>query len=148
MELEAFIKEHTNLVKAIVYKSPFSRMLDHQDVSELTYIGLWKAWKKYDENKSSVKTFIIKVISNFILDIVKSKHRYRKRHVPLEMASTLSYEDSENIAELFTDREWTLVKPLYEGDTVQGAAESVGMTKETYRKTYQKLSTKLKTRLR
>lgn len=148
MELEAFIKEHSALVKAIVYKSPFNKMLDHQDVSDLTYTGLWKAWKKYDEKKSSVKTFIIKVISNYILDIVKSKHRYRKRHVSLECANTLSYDDKENITELFTEKEWTLVKPLFEGETVQGAAEYVGMSKETYRKTYQKLSNKLKLRLR
>ncbi len=148
MELEEFIKEHTNLVKAIVYKSPFSKMLDHQDISDLTYTGLWKAWKKYDSSKSSVRTYIIKVITNYILDIVKYKHRYRKKHVPLDHANTLSYNDRENITELFTEKEWSLVKPLFEGETIQDSADSLGMTKDTYRKTYQKMSNKLKSRLR
>lgn len=142
--LEDFIKENKKTVKIILYKSKFLNMLDHDDISDIMYTGLWKVWKSFDASKAKLSTYINVVISNYIIDIIKKKKRYRDRHISLENAYGAVYIDKSNPSDDFTDEEWTLAEPIYLGKKFS----EMGISRQKYKKICQKLGEKVKIRLR
>jgi len=145
--LEEFIQKYRRLVRFIVYKSKFKPKLDENDINELVYMGLWKAYRNYDPAKSSIPTFISLVITHYILDIVRSKRIYQSRNLSLENYSG-HYYDEVDPSENFTEEEWKLVEPLVKNHTIQDSAASLGMTSQKYRRTTISLHNKLRRRIR
>lgn len=146
--LEDFIKRHTQLVKTIIYKSNFYRLLDHDDVSELIYTGLWKAYRFYNPQKSSVNTFITKIINNYMITLAKKKSRYNKRHVPLDMQFDLISSPPSEVSDHFTEDEWAVIQPLYEGHSLSESSKIRGLSRSKYRKVVRKISQRVAIRNR
>lgn len=128
----------------ILYKSRYFTILDHDDISDITYTGLWKVWKNFDPSKAKLSTFINIVISNYIIDVIKKKKRYRDRHIPLENAYGAVYLDPPNPSDNFTEDEWKVAEPIYLGKK----SLEMGISRQKYKQICQKLGDRVKIRLR
>lgn len=134
MDLESFIKEYSPLVRIIFY-SFHSRLLDDDDLSEVQYEGLWKAWESYRGNKvgkCSIKSWITAIIRNRIISILRKKKKIRSREC--ELSHDCVYNIPPDISENFTQDEWKFITPLLEGETISDTAKMFKMDHNKYTK--------------
>jgi len=135
MELEEFIKTHKGLVTSI-FRSLHSKYLDNDDLLELQYAGLWKAWKHYKPGICMVNTYITHVIRNYAYSIIRKKLRWYKHEEPLYNQDRVYYHVT-NPEEYYTDSEWDIMKHVYEGKNQTQITDALN----TYPGRYKRLAT-------
>lgn len=105
--LEQFIKDNRNTALIVIRKSKVYNTLDHDDIEEAVFCGLWKVWQKFDPAKSSLGRYIYIVVNSYVISIARKKIRVRMKEKQHEC--DYAYEQSD-IADYFTEEQWEKVE--------------------------------------
>lgn len=105
--LDQFIKQNRNTALTVIRKSNIYNVLDHDDIEEAVFCGLWKVWEKFDGSKSSLPRYIFIVVNSYIISIARRKIRIKTKEKQFD--EDYSYEET-NVREYFTDKQWEIVE--------------------------------------
>lgn len=105
--LEQFIKDNRDTALIVIRKSNVYNTLDHDDIEEAVFCGLWKVWNKFDANKSSLGRYIYIVVNSYVISIARKKIRIRLHEKQYE--DDYSYTQSD-ICDYFTNEQWEKVE--------------------------------------
>lgn len=95
-QIEQMINDNRKLVYFILHKQ-FPSLIGDDDIEQYGLIGLWKACKNYDSDKSKFATFATRCIRNEILmELRRRKTQQKTEAVSLDMPiSVEGKEDAE-----------------------------------------------------
>lgn len=149
----AFVKEYGQKVYAFI----LSIVANPQDAEELTvdvFVQAMKAINQYDEHKSSISTWILRIAHNMAISHLRHKIHDRVPIDYMDESKELNTEDSDNeeigflnqaISRLPPEDQEVLHLYYYEGMRLSEIADTLGLSEGTLTVRLHRIRKKLKT---
>lgn len=131
---------------------------DHEQFIQIGRIGLWQAWKRYQEERGNFAPFAYRSIYGMMLDELKKSNAYDLKTLPTEddvlerfigAASTSKtppiLDGLQEALHVLNDQEKKLIQLLFfEGYTLEEVAIQIGISKSGVKKKRERTLKKLR----
>lgn len=147
------IKQHKNMVHAIAYRFRPPQGFDYDDLVQIGYIGLWKASRRFVEEKGTkFSTYAYATIKNEITHFIRTNAKHDHEYLPDHFDETVSGTDADMdrqiinttiIRQLMREERW-IVWLLLLGYTQREIADVLGLTQPNICQRIRRLRVKYK----